>query len=59
MAKKQPTFNFFIKDKAGNPVNIKTLSEEDQREVGVWAYQTLVKGLGYEPVATHHKEEKV
>lgn len=49
MAKKQPTFRFFIKDEAGNPLDIDMLSEEEQKEVGVWAYQNLVKGLGYEP----------
>lgn len=50
MAKKKPTYRFFIKDKDGNPVNIDTLTEEERKEVGVWAYQTLLKGLGYEPV---------
>lgn len=49
MAKKI-TYKFFIKDKEGNPVNIDTLTEEERREVGVWAYQTLVRGLGYAPV---------
>ena len=50
MAKKKPTYRFFIKDKDGNPVNIDTLTEEERKEVGVWAYQTFLKGLGYEPV---------
>lgn len=50
MEKKEPTFRFFIKDKEGNPVNIDTLTEEERKEVGVWAYQNLLKGLGYEPV---------
>lgn len=50
MAKKEPTFRFFIKDKDGNSVNIDTLPEEERKEVGIWAYQNLVKGLGYEPV---------
>lgn len=50
MAKKEPTFRFFIKDKEGNPINIDTLTKEERKEVGVWAYQTLLKGLGYEPV---------
>lgn len=50
MAKKKPTYNFFIQDRDGNSININTLSEEERKEVGVWAYQTLLKGLGYEPV---------
>lgn len=50
MAKKEPTFHFFIKDKEGNPVDIDTLPEEERKEVGIWAYQTLLKGLGYAPV---------
>lgn len=49
-AKKEPTFRFFIKDKEGNPVNIDTLTEQERHEVGVWAYQNLLKGLGYRPV---------
>ena len=49
MAKKI-TYKFFIKDKEGNPVNLDTLTEEERKEVGVWAYQTLVRGLGYAPV---------
>ncbi|MBD5556400.1 MAG: hypothetical protein HDQ95_13950 [Roseburia sp.] len=49
MANKQPTFRYFIKDKDGNSVNIDTLSEEERREVGVWAYRKLLEGLGYEP----------
>lgn len=48
--KKEPTFRFFIKDKEGNPVNIDTLTEKERKEVGVWAYQNLLKGLGYKPV---------
>ncbi len=54
MAKKKPTYNFFVQDRDGNAININTLSEEERKEVGVWAYQTLLKGLGYEPV----KKEK-
>ncbi len=50
MAKKEPTFRYFVKDKDGNPVNIDTLTEQERYEVGVWAYQTLLKGLGYQPV---------
>lgn len=56
--KKKPTYNFFIKDKEGNPVNINTLPEEEQREIGIWAYQTLLKGLGYEPVGKKNDAEK-
>lgn len=48
--KKEATYRFFIRDKEGNPVNIDTLTEEERREVGVWAYRKLVEGLGYEPV---------
>lgn len=50
MAKKEFTYNFYIKDKEGNSININTLSEDERKEVGIWAYQTLLKGLGYEPV---------
>lgn len=56
MAKK-PTYRFFVQDKEGNPVNIDTLSEEERKEVGVWAYKTLLKGLGYEPVGKIPEEE--
>lgn len=61
MAKKQPTYRFFIQDEEGNSVNIDTLTEEERKEVGVWAYQNLLKGLGYEPVnhnGTQEKKEK-
>lgn len=54
--KKEPTFRFFVKDKEGNPVNIDTLSEEERKEVGRWAYRKLLEGLGYAPV-TEIKEE--
>lgn len=50
MAKKEPTFRFFIKDKEGNPVNIDTLTPEEREEVGRWAYRNLLEGLGYAPV---------
>lgn len=46
---KQPTFNFTLK-KNGEKVNLKDLSEEEQYKVGIWAYQTLVKNLGYAPI---------
>ena len=52
MEKKKPTYRFFVQDKEGNPVNIDTLTEKERKEIGVWAYQTLLKGLGYEPVGT-------
>lgn len=50
MAKQEPTYRFFIKDEHGNPVNINTLTEKEQEEVGTWAYQNLLKGYGYVPV---------
>lgn len=50
MAKKEPKFNFFVTNKRGESVNIDTLTEDERKEVGVWAYQTFLKGLGYEPV---------
>ena len=49
---KQPKFNFFV-FKNGEKVNLKELSEEEQYKVGVMAYQTLVKNLGYTPVNTN------
>jgi len=36
--------------KNGEKVNLKDLSQEEQHQVGIWAYQTLVKNLGYVPV---------
>lgn len=45
----KPTYRFFI-HKNGEKVNIKDLSEEEQKEVGTWAYQTMVRALGYTPV---------
>lgn len=50
--KKKPTFRFFIKDQEGNSVNIDTLTEEERKEVGEWAYRKLLEGLGYAPVET-------
>lgn len=47
---KEATYRFFIKDQEGNPVNIDTLTEEERKEVGIWAYQKMVRALGYEPV---------
>lgn len=47
--KKQPTYNFYL-HKNGERVNLKDLSEEEQHQVGVWAYQTIVRALGYAPV---------
>lgn len=46
---KKPTFNFFLR-KNGELVNLKELSDEEQHQVGVWAYQTMIKSLGYTPV---------
>lgn len=46
---KQPTFNFYLQ-KNGERVNLRDLPEEEQHQVGVWAYQTLIKNLGYAPV---------
>ncbi|MGN1156049.1 MAG: hypothetical protein ACI4TK_07720 [Agathobacter sp.] len=48
-SEKKPTFNFFLR-KNGELVNLRDLSEEEQHQVGVWAYQTMVKSLGYTPV---------
>ena len=47
---KKATYRYFIKDKEGNRINIDTLSEEERREVGVWAYQTMLRAMGYVPV---------
>ena len=48
-AEKKPTYNFVLR-KNGIEVNLKDLSQEEQHQVGIWAYQTLVKNLGYAPV---------
>lgn len=50
MAEKKHRYRFFVKDRKDNRINIDTLSEKDQEEIGIWAYQNLLKGLGYEPV---------
>lgn len=47
--KKEPTFRYFVRDKDNNPVNVEDLPEEKRKELGIRAYQTLVKALGYEP----------
>lgn len=47
---KEPTFRYFIQDKQGNAVNIDTLSEQECEEVGLWAYRTMLKQMGYVPV---------
>lgn len=46
---KKPTFNYYLR-KNGKMVNLKDLSKEEQDQVGIWAYQTMVKALGYRPV---------
>lgn len=46
---KQPSFTFML-HKNGEKVNLKDLPQEEQHQVGIWAYQTLVKNLGYVPV---------
>lgn len=51
-AAKKPTYNFLLQ-KNGEKVNLKDLPKEDQEKVGVWAYQTLIKGLGYMPVKSN------
>ena len=48
--KKKMKYRYFIKDKEGNPINVDTLSEEERKEIGRWAYRELLKGLGYAPV---------
>ena len=47
---KKATYRYFIRDKEGNRIDIDTLSEEERREVGVWAYQTMLRAMGYVPV---------
>ena len=48
---KKPTYNFVLQ-KNGEKVNLKDLPKEEQEQVGIWAYQTLVKNLGYAPINT-------
>lgn len=47
--KKEPKFQFYVKDQAGNPIDIDTLTPEERREIGIWAYRTILKELGYAP----------
>ncbi len=51
---KKPTFRFFV-HKDGEQVNIDTLTPEERERVGIWAYQTLVKSLGYAPMEQMNK----
>ena len=51
MAVKKPTFRYFVY-KNGEKVNVDTLSQEEKIYAGTWAYQTMVKNLGYEPLKT-------
>ncbi len=46
---KKATYIFTVQ-KDGKEVNVEDLSEEEQFTVKRWAYQTLVRGLGYRPV---------
>ena len=54
---KKPTFNYYLR-KNGKMVNLKDLSKEEQDQVGIWAYQTMVKALGYRPVKEQQKIPK-
>ena len=49
MAAKKPSFRYFVY-KNGERVNVNTLTQEEKILAGKWAYQTLVKTLGYEPL---------
>lgn len=50
MAKKQkPTYRYFVY-KNGEKVNVDDLTPEEREYASKWAYQTLVKALGYVPV---------
>lgn len=55
--KKETTYRFFIHDKEGNLVNIDTLTPEERKEVGIWAYQTMLRELGYVPVGPAEESE--
>lgn len=46
---KKAKYRFFV-HKEGKEVELSELTEEERKKVGVWAYQTLVRGLGYVPV---------
>ncbi len=56
MAKKKAIYRYFVQDKEGNPVNIDTLTEEERKKIGEWAYRKLLEGLGYERVEKETKE---
>lgn len=47
---KKATYRYFINDKEGNPVNIDTLTLAERKEVGQWAYKTMLEALGYRAV---------
>lgn len=46
---KKPTFRYFV-FKDGKKTNVDDLIPEEKEMAGKWAYQTLVKNLGYEPL---------
>lgn len=55
---KKATYRYFINDKEGNPVNIDTLTLEERKEVGQWAYRTMLETLGYRAVEDEKSIEK-
>lgn len=50
--RRQPTYEFYV-HKNGVLTNVNDLTPEEQAYVKTWTYQTLVRGLGYEPVKEH------
>ncbi len=57
---KEWTVNIWTRNKEDTDyVNIKTLSEEERKELGKRAYARLVQGLGYEPVIPKRTEKVV
>lgn len=43
---KNATYHFCVQ-KNGKQVRIDELTQEEREKAGVWAYQTMVKALGY------------
>lgn len=47
------TYRFLIQ-KVGKQVNVDDLTREEREELGIWAYQTIVKALGYTSANNHN-----
>ena len=53
---KKPTYRYFIQ-KDGKQMNVDELTPEQREIAGRWAYQTLVRALGFVPVDENDTKE--